>query len=527
MTKVVIVDDEYLHREALKQTMPWIDLDCEVIGEAENGEEGLKLIKTLKPDVVIVDINMPLKDGLSMVKELKDQGEGASFIMLTGFAEMAYARQAIKYGVDSFCLKPIDDHEFIAELNRVIKKRNKRDHSNVKLDSAKKKDTDISDYMNALLKKRKIEEKEVVKYLEGLGMAIKSSRVLICLKVASYCDPESKKELMHYFRMLFEENLNWDLSVVSWHEGNALNIMLSSDNENNLTKMKLSSFLNEAASQIKKSYDIETIIAVSIIFSDMKALLDRYRDMSSCFRQAFFQPRTTVLFSKDMTGQSGRLPSNDIDSKMLQVFYAIRYRNMDHLKTAIKNMYDLAAQHDVEIDRMHEIALSIYRIAASYYNDFKDERLPKQHQDEFRNKLLLSIRMDEHKGHTTRTIREIIQMIDPKKVSEKSKLISDIKVYIQEHIGDSELDIESISTNSNFSYHYVCKMFKKKTGKTLGRYILEIRMEQAKKLILEGIESVDQLADEVGYTDTNYFSKSFKKYFEISPSKLIKVTKEI
>jgi AraC-like DNA-binding protein len=170
--------------------------------------------------------------------------------------------------------------------------------------------------------------------------------------------------------------------------------------------------------------------------------------------------------------------------------------------------------------------MSIYQLGEDYYNDFTTrQKLEQVYREQFKKELQYCVHIEEQMAHTIKTVIQIIYKVDEKEITEKSKLVSDIKVYVETHLSDSTLDIESISENSNFSYHYVCKVFKKKTGITLGNYILEKRMERAKKLILDGLESVDLLAEQVGYTDSNYFRKAFKKYFDISPSKLIRGAK--
>ncbi len=131
MIKVLIVEDEELIRKGLAYTIPWVNFDCVVIGEASNGEEGVALIKELKPDIVITDIKMPLKDGLEMISLCKE--EGCEFIIISGYAEFSYAKKAIEYGVREFLLKPID-HKILEHVidTLVIKIQEQRVVENLK-----------------------------------------------------------------------------------------------------------------------------------------------------------------------------------------------------------------------------------------------------------------------------------------------------------------------------------------------------------------------------------------------------------
>lgn len=106
MYKVLIIDDEIFIREGMRTIIPWEQLNCEVVGEAEDGEEGIEKIMALKPHIVISDIRMPRKNGLDMIAEIKSINQNVQIIILTGFREFEYAQEAIRLGVLRFLLKP-------------------------------------------------------------------------------------------------------------------------------------------------------------------------------------------------------------------------------------------------------------------------------------------------------------------------------------------------------------------------------------------------------------------------------------
>lgn len=110
MYKVLVVEDETLLRKGLIYSIPWIELECVVVGEAGNGIEGIEKIKELQPDIVITDINMPVMDGLEMIRSTS-QDHVYSIIILSGYHEFEYAKQAIRYGVSEYLLKPVDHDE--------------------------------------------------------------------------------------------------------------------------------------------------------------------------------------------------------------------------------------------------------------------------------------------------------------------------------------------------------------------------------------------------------------------------------
>lgn len=97
----------------------WASVDCEVVGEASNGEAGLELIARERPDIVVTDIRMPRMDGLEMLRRLREEGCGASVILLTAYSDFTYAQSALKLGAVDYLLKPFHDGELEAAVQRI------------------------------------------------------------------------------------------------------------------------------------------------------------------------------------------------------------------------------------------------------------------------------------------------------------------------------------------------------------------------------------------------------------------------
>jgi len=116
MYRVVLVEDSKILRIGMKYTFDWDSLDCEIIGDAENGQEGLKLISQIQPDIVITDIRMPGLDGLEMIGQLNTEGCKAVFIIISAYSDFSYAQQAVRYGAVDYLVKPFTDAEMINSL---------------------------------------------------------------------------------------------------------------------------------------------------------------------------------------------------------------------------------------------------------------------------------------------------------------------------------------------------------------------------------------------------------------------------
>ena len=116
--KVLLVDDEEEVRNAIEQRINWEELGFEVIGKAQNGVKAMEIAEKLQPDVVITDIKMPYMNGLELARNLKEENPGVRILILTGFDEFEYAKEAVHLEIEEYILKPINA---ISEERRVGK----------------------------------------------------------------------------------------------------------------------------------------------------------------------------------------------------------------------------------------------------------------------------------------------------------------------------------------------------------------------------------------------------------------------
>lgn len=125
MIKIVIIDDEKWIRKLVIKLLPHNKFSMKICGEAEDGIEGLKLIKDCKPDIIITDIRMPLLSGLELIKRVNKEHPSSQIIVISGYDNFDYAQKAIKYGVVDFILKPIEQHELENAIRNAVKRQRK------------------------------------------------------------------------------------------------------------------------------------------------------------------------------------------------------------------------------------------------------------------------------------------------------------------------------------------------------------------------------------------------------------------
>ena len=107
MYKILLVDDEILVRDAIRENIDWKSLDCELVGDCENGRQAVEFVQSHKVDVVLTDICMPYMDGMELSEFLHDNYPDILIVIFSGFGEFEYAKKAIRYNVSEYMLKPV------------------------------------------------------------------------------------------------------------------------------------------------------------------------------------------------------------------------------------------------------------------------------------------------------------------------------------------------------------------------------------------------------------------------------------
>ncbi|MCD2345520.1 response regulator transcription factor [Clostridium guangxiense] len=122
MLNLLIVDDEFLVRKGLRQTIDWQGFGIQIVGEASNGTKGLTLAEELKPDIILTDVKMPIMNGLEFMQKLKEKDLNPKIIILSGYEDFNYVRTAMHNGAVAYLLKPIDNNQLTNIIKDVINK---------------------------------------------------------------------------------------------------------------------------------------------------------------------------------------------------------------------------------------------------------------------------------------------------------------------------------------------------------------------------------------------------------------------
>ncbi len=528
MLKVMIVDDESLFREALIKTIPWNDYGFEVCCEAENGLDALEKINEFKPDVALVDINMPMMDGIELAAEIKESGMDIRVIIITGYSEFEYARKAIEVGVDNYLLKPIDEEQLIKVLDSVKKK------IDIKVEELRKQLTFYKPmlkemFLNNLLYGTRVFDEEELNNLEKslrIDLYDQPYQVVVvelCEK-GEYKWNEEERQLWNFAvsniaNEIFSAVYNFEscrdihdrICVIAnvkpidmnWHE-DILNIC---------EKIRVS---------VNKFLKFSVNIGISSIHKG-------FRFVSQSYNEALYALKNSIVVGENRVICYDNIKTSDelaVDvytvEQRRQLLMAARMNNIDEVNEIIHSIFneirELNASGDFIVVKCIEIASTCFEFLAETNITIKSV---------FGNNFNLLKEIQDKKSleHLESWIKEIFQKAIGFRVSQSgnhySKIVADAKKYIDENYHKFDLKIDEIAKNVYVGYGHLCALFKKETGKTINTYITETRINKAKELLDNGYKNISAVSTMVGYADPNYFGKCFKKIYGITPGRYI------
>lgn len=186
MYKILIVDDEYFYREALKSTIPWENYGCCICGEANNGVVGLERAKELRPDIVLADVSMPFMDGLQMIEALREELPETLFSIVTGYSEFEYAKRGMELGVKHFVVKPVSDKELVECVEQMVRELNarvtqKKEYTSLRFWADKNIGNNQREFLEMLLEGDKTITTERFFYeCENLQLPIQNGGYVVC-----------------------------------------------------------------------------------------------------------------------------------------------------------------------------------------------------------------------------------------------------------------------------------------------------------------------------------------------------------
>ena len=236
MHKLVIVDDEYLVRLGIRETIDWAANGIEVIGDASNGKQGYEMIKELNPDLVITDIKMPIMNGVDLVKTLHKEGFNGEIVVLSGYKDFEYAKETFENGIFSYVVKPIDNDELlevvlraVAKLEQKIKDRTLTSKVQTELQTLQ------SEFMKKLLSSNSFVGSDIPSELSNHDISLPTNGTMALISIEEMFKSK-KSELNIYINLLKEALSKEKIAFVDFDFQDSIVMFL---NSNDIEKISL------------------------------------------------------------------------------------------------------------------------------------------------------------------------------------------------------------------------------------------------------------------------------------------------
>ncbi|MBS6195515.1 MAG: response regulator [Clostridiales bacterium] len=524
---LLIVDDEELIRQGLRARLDYLEIETDEIFEASNGKEALEIVKNHPVDVVITDIRMPDMDGLTMIREIQKFQEHIQFMVLSGYAEFSYAETAISLGVKAYLLKPISNEELKENFQKIYTSLEKK----------------VNIYRAVRMKDRLDREKQEY-HLEKEINAFVSGASGGMIDVEHLCQAKgiSLQGYSQSDRRMFLAVIDVDRKS---YEGEGF-----SHTDHELIRFSIKNVFHEAESSCQKLvvnslYDYNRLYAlfflederrlhneIEKIFLTMRSVLEKMNiyitmGVSKCTRELKMQSVNEArgaLKQRIIYGDSNLYFYEDIkvirepELSSAQLHLLNRYLEKNELHKIKELLMEIFSEERVRKYGTPYLRIMWVRIMNAIYH-YYEKRADKRAGIE---KVLLNMELLE-KIRSVEEIREsIIEIImacartdNVTEVDVKSRIQMAVQ-YIKEHYNEN-ITINELAERYEMSPNYFSSMFKKEVQQSTVNYITEIRMEEARKLLERSQLSVVDIAKKVGYEDSQYFFRVFKKYTEMTP----------
>ena len=530
--KVFLVEDEMVIRRGIKNSIDWEKEGYIFCGEASDGELAYPMIIKEKPDILITDIRMPFMDGLELCKLVKKELPNIKILILSGYDEFDYAKEAIRLGVTEYLLKPISSGKLLEALNGVSEsiRREKEDKDLVRKYMEEMRE-------NTEHEKQKFFEQMIAGNLSMADALETGKKYEMNLSAGMYnlllfrftLGEENRKsgELLGEAEYAIEkltERLEYVFEFQRGVEGWAF--LLMADNEEQMSERVKE--LSKDLEEIMKNY------STIAYFGGIGQPVARLRELEESFREAerALAARFTMELNQIISVEDIRMAQN-VDT--LDDIEITSFGEIEKTRTMLEKFLNNGAEDeidefvDVYINELSEenlksvlmrqyIIMDAYIVMMSFCEKFEGLEGEMQAQsEELKNSMKTIQTLEEIKNYIRMLLKKIIGVRDTISGRRYSDIIEIAKDQIRKTYMSDEISLNTIAAEVGMSPSYFSSIFSKEMGKTFVEYLTEIRMDRAKELLMCSSMKTSEIGYEVGYKDPHYFSYIFKKTQNCTP----------
>ncbi len=491
--KMLIVDDEPLICEGLSRTIPWNDLNIEVIGTAQNGKQAIEIIEEKKIDIVITDVHMPELDGIGLSRIIAKNHPEIRIVIISGYDEFEYARQAIRIGVKDYLLKPVD----IDELLQLIEK--------VKLDieQSRKKEIDneetlllhyLTQQLFHLIDRQQLDKK--------LNLQVYEYQLMLIERKAYMDHQMNHEEWKEKIRQVLVSN-EVAFVLMKMHENQLLVLFFD---QNNLDKVQL----GQITEKLPEMRDMNMLIGLSSFYRDLTNVRSVYNALID--RLDFFRGTHRQIVTE--TEKIDRNQHYQINEKVITALGEQLFQSDEAMLEEItEQLFNEFTENCLTLEQMIEQLQEVLRQLKE-----RGEHTMLEQVELGVDKHIDSLIYNSVPALKTLLIEDLERLKScVRQLNQNHRIIHQAKQYIEENY---QKDIKAIEVaEAHFiTPNYFSLLFKQETGCNYSEYLNTIRINKAKALLLDTPNKVFEIAEYVGYREYKYFVQVFKNFVGMTPT---------
>lgn len=531
MYKILLVDDEILVRDAIRKNIDWGKLDCELIGDCENGKQAVEFVKTHEVDIVLTDILMPYMDGMELSHFLHDNYPDILIVIFSGFGEFEYAKKAIQYNVSEYMLKPVTAMELTKVIENMKEKLDSRKKEQRKMESLTQVSQDYHKNANVIrskaldcLVKCTREVQVSLDELERMGITFQAASYRVAVfDIDTYSemyqmdmDKQQESALMAF--VLFnvgDEIVVREKAGVVYQEGNNRVCIIFAGNRTKEFSESIHRICHEIQKKVKEVIGLETSIGIGSWVRSPYELIYSYRLAAKAIDYRYLLGGNLLFDMEEKKTDNSIFLINDLETLTEAIKSGDRRlmeETLGQIETEIKSAL-------VEKSYACIYLQQVIRAIGNTCQSLSEEPEKIIAQRETLLKAVTEQRMfSQAAALVEKYAQEVfdeLQELNSSSGQRQGMLAMD---YIQKNYMDPGLSLNSICSYLNISTSYFSTIFKEMTGETFIEVLTRVRMEKAKELLENTTMKNYEIAEKVGFSDPHYFGISFKKITGKTPT---------
>lgn len=545
MIKVFLVEDEYAIREGIKRSIHWERDGFELVGEAGDGEVALPKIIKSKPDILITDIRMPFMDGLELSRLVKSEMPDIKIIVLSGYDDFNYAKQAISIGVEEYILKPVSEETLMEELKKVAEIISKEKQEN----EAREK------YVHDMEEIRILEQQKFLHDMIDGKLSIQESMALgkkLGIEVTAECysillmqvfsgnsgesDIDAYSGIKEDIYSKIKDNCNDIPNVFLYDQvGDVLCFLIKADSEEELREM-IRRGTESIRKLMKDHMDMLYFMAVGKIVERIRDVNISYADASRKFAERYMIEESAIFDGTEKKDKKSgkadpvieekaatdKIDLNSIDAGKISqktILHFLKNGTIAEVDDFTEEYFSSIGYEVMESMMLRQYVLVEALLSAAAF--MKTVGVEGKELEEIlgdtKDPTGYASSVDSAREYIQKLLNTILEYRNKLSDQKYIEIIDKAKEYIQNNYQNEDMSLQSVALEVNVSSNHFSAIFRKETGETFIDYLTEVRMEKARTLLVCTAMKTSEIGFQVGYRDPHYFSYIFKKTQGMSP----------